>query len=390
MTERQPQIDLMKGFFVIFMILGHMGQILGRSLGLVMVAGASVLYPGVFSGFFFCFGFAVWWSYFQRPKFRRKRMLGAALGCFAAYVVSGSAYQILLAGEKPGLDLILRVSFLREIPFYSEFLLSFSAVILIAALCPALIRVTTRNARYLAISSLLCLLLAHFHANQSWPPVAGLFIGQLNSSCYPVLLYLPLFLLGAFVARHKLRYNLFAAALAFVASALFVASEFYSVPHLTPRRFPPNAIWIVGSACIVYLFLGLATISAAKAHRAAQRYLNALGQSVLYYLVLSNLVIFALAALGLKQGLNLHSGLIVYVILMAFLFFLQSIVTDYRRATEVFDRRLDQPRRVGTLSGRLADSAQDAGHGRATQEEARHSAYEEARHSAYEEARHST
>jgi divalent metal cation (Fe/Co/Zn/Cd) transporter len=199
-----------------------------------------------------------------------------------------------------------------------------------------------------------------------------------------------LFLLGAFVARHKLRYNLFAAALAFVASALFVASEFYSVPHLTPRRFPPNAIWIVGSACIVYLFLGLATISAAKAHRAAQRYLNALGQSVLYYLVLSNLVIFALAALGLKQGLNLHSGLIVYVILMAFLFFLQSIVTDYRRATEVFDRRLDQPRRVGTLSGRLADSAQDAGHGRATQEEARHSAYEEARHSAYEEARHST
>src|ERR1700728_4667655 len=107
MTERQPQIDLMKGFFVIFMILGHMGQILGRSLGLVMVAGASVLYPGVFSGFFFCFGFAVWWSYFQRPKFRRKRMLGAALGCFAAYVVSGSAYQILLAGEKPGLDLIL-------------------------------------------------------------------------------------------------------------------------------------------------------------------------------------------------------------------------------------------------------------------------------------------
>src|ERR1700734_1475735 len=111
MMQRQAQIDYMKGLFVMSMLFAHTGQLLGRSLGFGWRVYLSISDPTVFSGFFFCFGFAVWWAYFQRSVLPRKRMLIVAWKFFAAYVISGCAYQILIAGKKANLDLLMRVCF---------------------------------------------------------------------------------------------------------------------------------------------------------------------------------------------------------------------------------------------------------------------------------------
>ncbi|MGB7137602.1 MAG: acyltransferase, partial [Acidobacteriaceae bacterium] len=341
MSQRQTQIDLMKGLLVVAMIWGHVGMMLGKPDSYAWDAFFFVAAAGVFSGFFFCYGFAVWWSYFNRPVFPRQRMLSAALKCYAAYLISGCAYRILLQGQKPDVHLLLTAGLLVRIPEMSEFLLAFALIILIAALFPAMIRLATRSPRSFAAFSLVCLALTRLHVPSAWPPIVGLFLSQPKSDCFPVILYLPLFLMGAFVARHRLPYNRVAAMIAGAVFVMFCVAGVMRHRYVTPDRFPPNAVWIIGSAAIVYLFLGIG-IAARRLPRIAQNYLNATGQSVLYYLVLSNLLIFALAALGYAYRLNVLDRNLTFLFLMAVLLFLQSIVVDYKHATKA---AMEEPER---------------------------------------------
>ena len=342
-TTRLPRhldIDHMKCLFTIVMIYGHAWILLANTLsgtwynGFILIAR-----PGVFSGFLFCFGFAVWLSYFERPVFPWKKMLRSAWKCYLAYVISGCAYQFLVHGKNPDLHLLLRVSALLEIPGMSEFLLAFALMIIVSAALPQTIRFFTRTRLHFAVAAVACLLLTYFKASEGSIPAVGLFVNQKGSDCFPVLSYLPLFLLGSFFARHKVKFHWTHAIVASVGVGVFVVmSCWWPWPHFRPYRFPPNATWILGSACITYLSFGIGKL-ACKLPVQVQRFSSSIGQNVLFYLTVSNLGIFACAALARRITLNHGTLVLAAAALIWGIFFLQYIVVDYARVGQILSQQ---------------------------------------------------
>jgi hypothetical protein len=129
---------------------------------------------------------------------------------------------------------------------------------------------------------------------------------------------------------------LIAAAAGVLLYTLFIA---FALPL---NRFPPSVGWILCSAGIFFVYYGFARIVHTQFPNLVHRYLNAVGQNVLLYLLLSNLILFTSYALGLNGKLNIAETLIFYIILMLFILFMQFIVVDLNRTNQSMDREDQQ------------------------------------------------
>jgi hypothetical protein len=179
---------------------------------------------------------------------------------------------------------------------------------------------------------MICLGFTLLPAKLPYVPLISQLIGGQGFIAYPVIQYLPLFLLGIFQARHSDQFNAriyFGLAIAGV--LLYIMFIFFGNPLL---RFPPSAGWIVCSAGIFFFYAWFAHLVNAKFPSLIQKYLNAVGQNVLAYLLLSNVVLFTCYPLGLTKSLNATQTLIFFVLLMGFIFFVQFIVIDLKRTNQ--------------------------------------------------------
>jgi hypothetical protein len=336
MHERSIEIDMTKGILTTGMVLAHVVQFLHSGSNEILNWISLITNLVSFSGFFFCFGYAVWIAYLQnRAHIPWASVLKTTLKCYSAFVISGVGYLALVKSQPLSLDLIIRVCFLRLIPGYSEFLISFSLITLFACIFSKSFHAVTNNAKNLAITITVLLGFTILPKEIDIDPVIGLIIGGSKFAYFPIIQYSPLFLLGVYFARHGKSYNWRYIVLSFLAAIAFL---YATATNRHISRFPPSAAWILFSAGMVYLYYCAGYVLSKYSPFAIKIYFVHVGQNVLSYLIISSMVLFVSAALGLSHSLDFTGAAIYYVTLMIGIFFFHFIVTSFPQSHKIIDR----------------------------------------------------
>ena len=283
---RAADLDLFKTALVAGMVATHVAQLLGEGLPDWVWRFTDFINLVTFSGFLLAFGIGVG-AGGNRAKPLAERLVPAGLLLLACWL-SSLAFAMLVERTPPGIGLLVDVVTLRRLFGWSEFLASFFALYLLLAVARGLLVRIATDAVALGLAIALAIASTWIEMNQGWPATATI-VGTRNFASFPLLAYLPWFLIGVRLgaAGGRVPAGWWLAALA--ATSAF-ALHLWQTGAL-PGRFPPTALWVMGAA------LPLAAYWAA-CRRIAQRTTPPWpvllpGRYVLRFLVLSNLAIFA-------------------------------------------------------------------------------------------------
>lgn len=280
--RRSDGLDLFKAMLVVGMVAIHVFQLLGRSLPVWVNPLSDAINLITFSGFLLALGIGVGLSR-DRPRGRAERLVPALLLLGACWL-SSFAFALLVDRARLTPDLVVDVLSLRRLFGWSEFLASFFMLYLLLALGRGwIVRMATDNlcfALSLALSFLSTWVRVDGHI-----PLAATLVGTADFASFPILPYLPWFLLGIRIGRDGGQISPILWAVGFGCTGLFLL-----VLHQTgrlPDRFPPSALWVAGPALVLFLYWGLAS------RLTIPRVILGPGRHVLSFLLLSNLIIFA-------------------------------------------------------------------------------------------------
>lgn len=322
-------IDVMKAILVIGMVVDHALILLADNPTRTMTDEFKKTIDLVsFSAFLFCFGYASWLAYFSKaPSLRR--VLPSALRPLIAYFISAFFYTLFVERAYGSEDL-LSILLLRELAPFSEFLLAFSLILILGFLLrKPLARLLENQRLFFTVTGLLLLTPLIPNSWVQWPSLS-LFIGSPKdvASSFPVLQYFPLYLMGMYFARYEIKPNVW---IGLAGIAAFYLCKFFNV---TVTRFPPNMIFVIGS-----MFFTLTWYAAARAVAQwplARKWLASIGVNSLFYLLASNILIFAFRGALPKLGgaMNLKITLEVSFGILATIYFFTRLVRQQPSATE--------------------------------------------------------
>lgn len=300
--KRSRAIDYEKGIIVAFMVLCHVLQFFGKPEAhpeqeVIMLIVNFMAFPT----FVFAYGRSTAAAYLSRSwKAAAPRMLKSALRSYAAFVISGVSYLVLCAGNEFSDEIVLDVLTFEAVPGWSEFLAAFAAFGLVATVLFPLMKKMAQNGRVTLIVSALCFAGVLVPYRLIGDNRLGLLIGTRKYSCFPVMQYMPFFLAGLYAGvngwpKRKSWLTMPAAA--------SVLAGVYLIVFGTPRRFPPSLMWLLlPCLLIVLLDLGAEWINrAAEGRRWMETVMSPIafmGMNSLFYLLVSNIVIFAVSRMG--------------------------------------------------------------------------------------------
>lgn len=323
--KRNQEIDIMKGLLTLMMILCHCIQFFGYENKGVEKILVSFVNLTTFSGFLFCFGYVCSLAYYQGELKRAVLRMGrAVLRLWIAFAISGLGYVALVEHKIFRKDLILSILTLQNYPGWSEFLASFAAVMLVGIiLFPLMKRMNFWMLLVIALAGALGCFLPYDKITNPW---LALFVGSTNYTTFPVLQYGVYFAAGVWMANRKKRLDW----------KIFLWSAAYSLPCIwffwkngcLPGRFPPTALFIGGGALGVFLYALIAgglrkTCGMSVLGKPAEG-LSLIGRNSLYCLLMSNLLIFAVAGSKFSFRSNDYAyGF--YLVLLAILFYFNRI-----------------------------------------------------------------
>ena len=317
---RITYLDTTKGILVLAMILTHIIVFFGVDDPLMKLfsdGGGLVS----FSGFLFCFGYGSYLAYLRKEKTPKARMLENSVKILIAFYISGISYRFLVDNS---IDLygIIKVVLLFDIPGYSEFLLSFFITILLSAVFAKQFRMIVTNKVYLALAITISLSFTYIPYSLIKIPQVGLLLGTTDYAAFPVVQYIPLFLIGSYFAFKRIELNW-----SVVLISVFLLIEFAVFSWLKgamPSRFPPSAMWIAGSFGLVYACYGLGYFL--DRIPIVARVLRAIGANVLYWLLASNIAIFSLTLSVKKNSLSILGVIIAFVVMVAIIYYMATII----------------------------------------------------------------
>lgn len=288
-ASRDPSLDLLKTMLVGGMISAHVIQLVTRRPGPWAVAWSDLVNLVTFSGFMLAFGLGLGLtagSARPRPLADRLRTAWRVL-----LAVWASSFGFLLLVEREALTgrLALDVLTTRVLFGWSEFLTSFLVLyLLIAVARPWLVAAGARG-EWLVVASALSLASTMVATDRLWPLVGGL-VGHRQYPNFPLLAYLPWFLVGVHLGARRRPLGAADLALGLVATGTFALAWWRQ--GWMPERFPPSVPWILGPGLVLALYLGLVERVAPRIPR--PDIVLAAGRHVLASLVVSNLAIFAI------------------------------------------------------------------------------------------------
>lgn len=314
--QRDQAIDIFKGMLVLGMVYCHVLQFFSDTQ---LFASASYWIEAMnlitFSGFVFSFGYASQLAYYSKPLQRAApRMAVAALKTLIAFYMSGLAYRIYIDGRAISWSTLKPIILLDDMPGWSEFLISFTYLTLVGL-------ILFKPLKWLVERRRIALLTAAALLAATWMPYGSIHVTQLGPlvgtrdfASFPVLQYFPYYLTGMLFARYRIGWDWRVLTASAAATGLFVWR--WLQEDALPERFPPSIWWIIGAAFLLYLYYLIA--------RYVGRYMmvsapiEAMGRNVLWFLIMSNLLIFSLKS---RHGDLLFSpleGFIMTVLLLAF------------------------------------------------------------------------
>lgn len=269
---------------VVGMVAIHVFQLLGRS----MPAWVDRLAEGInlitFSGFLLAMGMGVGMGS-ERERGFLERLRPVVLLLLAAWI-SAFAFALLVDRTPLTWGLALDVLSFRRLFGWSEFLASFFMLYLLLALFrPLILRMALDP---LAFGLAVALSFAStWIVVDLWLPASATLMGTTLFASFPLLPYLPWFLVGIRLGRSGVKLGWAHWALAALCSGPF-AFQVQQTGAL-PGRFPPTVLWVIGPAMVLALYWVLARLLAAR----MPKMLLLPGRHVLSYLLVSNLLIFS-------------------------------------------------------------------------------------------------
>ncbi len=296
MKTRVREIDIMKGLLVLAMILCHCIQFFGDESAGLQKYLADFINLTTFSGFLFCFGYVCELIYYQK-SFRKAavKMGKNAVRMLFAFYISGIAYIAFAQRKSFSFERIYRVLLLWEYPGWSEFLASFAAVLAVGiVLYPLMKRMNGKVFLGITVVSLVGCFLPY---EQIHNPYLALLAGSKDYITFPVLQYGVFFAAGVWFCKKKTSWDGKTLAAAVLAGTAF--GIYYVSSGSLPGRFPPGILFICGGIAGVYLYrlLSLTLKMAAEKSQIINRAVSAIeniGMNSLFYLLMSNLLIFAM------------------------------------------------------------------------------------------------
>lgn len=293
--NRDITLDLMKSLLVIGMITAHVVQLCYVG-GSKLVALFSLFINVVtFSSFMFCFGCASWLAYFR--KYQEKAQIKGKLfrnfiRLLICFYISGYGFLWLVDSDF-SLSTAAKVLVLWKIPGYSEFLLSFAFLNIVIYGLYRIIRSTIVNKYKMGGVIFFSLLSTFMPYGLIIIPVLGVFVGSTKFACFPILQYFPFFLVGLYCQR----FGKFGSKKLWLLACLSTLSSFIYILFTCqiPVRFPPSLFWILWASAFTLLYYQISSVMGGWMKNSRCRILaDVFGAYTLDYLVISNLMIFAL------------------------------------------------------------------------------------------------
>ncbi len=324
-ASRQVWLDFFKGILVFIMVLAHCIQFFGDESKPIQGAVSKLANLTTFSGFFFAFGAANAVAYLRKPAKQACYKIAMSFWRYLfAYYVSAFAFSIYVGGSFLLPRTIHNIINLRVLMGYSEFLLAFAAMqLVVLVLFPLWRRMKQRHYALLAIISILGTL---FPYRQNEEPVIGLFLGSEKFYSFPVLPYLLYFIAGMWYFNYVRDFSagkkrMIAAGTVF----LSIPCGLYIVNHQDlPERFPPGLLFLFGAAFVILLYTCLCRkLEQLCGHSGILRRvllpLQIMGENSLLFLLLSNMVIFALKGKAFyKQSMGFVIGIFIIILYLCF------------------------------------------------------------------------
>jgi hypothetical protein len=324
MKQRDETIDILKGMLVFGMILAHVSELISSYDAFPMKRLWLCASLVTFSGFVFSFGYACQLAYFSKPlKTAYRRMLATALKPLIAFYISG-IYWRAFVDKQLDLATVTNVLLLNDIPPFSEFLVAFSLIILVSLALFIPIQKVTDSKKYFWSVFILLLLTTFFPYELVHEPHLALLVGTTRFPCYPVLQYFSIYLLGIYFAKHQIYREHKIAIASTIGIICFMLFYFWN--HITPPRFPPSLLWILGSLFFVYGYYLIARKLSRWQFLAEP--LSYWGRNVLFYLLISNLAIFTFRGAYEQISLSLLVSLGITLLILGATNFLTSIVSS--------------------------------------------------------------
>lgn len=295
---------------VVGMVATHVIQLVSSSLPGWTDRFADFINLVTFSGFLLAMGIGLGLSRGRaRPLWSRLRPVLLLL--LAAYV-SSFAFALLVDRLPLTTTLVLDVLTMRRLFGWSEFLATFFVLYALVAVARPLLLAIATNPWLLALATVLCFGSTWLVMDQGWPLTATL-IGTTNFASFPLLPYLPWFLVGIALGRAGGRLTIWHWLGAVAASGWLVWSLWQT--GQLPGRFPPTILWIIGPALALLVYLMIA--KAITSRLTVQGWLTVPGRHVLSFLLVSNLMLFTLRNLLGRPVLNVWTWLAATVAVLA-------------------------------------------------------------------------
>lgn len=325
---RARRIDILKGILTLQMILAHCIQFyvdLGRDQTALYLS--EYINLTTFSGFLFCFGYASGLSYFGKEwREAAGRLLRNALRLLCGFYVSSFCYVIFVERIPLRLDLALEILLLKRLAGWSEFLFSFALIMLLECiLFPLFTEKCKWGLPVMAVISILTCLLPHREAGS----IIGSLIGGMGGTYFPVIPYGLYLLAGIWFSRKQMGFRKLIFALA-CSGTIWHTIDYVWISGGQPSRFPLSFSYLVGAALFVYLYYLLA-MAIERKEILPVRYLADVGKNSLFYLLLSNLVVFSVTATKFyRKEMKYSIGL--FFIILFLLWYLQGLCKGRERS----------------------------------------------------------
>lgn len=323
------KMDVYKGLLVFGMILCHVLQFF-VDLSVDRTADYITWYINsvTFSGFVFSFGYTGYIAYFSR-RFSQVyiKMLFVFTKLLIAFYISGIAFRVFVSNQRISYDMVINIFVLNDIPGWSEFILSFALYIIVGIVLfkPIKNLIEKKKIFWFVTGSLL---LTTFIPYESVPTTQlGLIVGSTEFAAFPVIQYMPFYLMGIYFKRHEVGFDWVYLMLSVILSGVGIIYMGFN-GFVLPNRFPPNVFWIILPCAPLYLYMFIS--KALLGVTWVRRKLIRMGQNSIVYLLLSNIIVFAVDGTKGISNLTYLTGILANILLIGIITYLLSMCRDVK------------------------------------------------------------
>lgn len=295
--SRAVYLDVFKTILIFIMVTAHVIQVLDLERSTVEGFVSLFANASTFHGFFFAFGIGV---AINPKKVSKLHNWGKPLTFYVSYILMAFAYFFLVDHKSITLSALSHALQIKILLAYSEPLASFFVLSVIIALFKKQI-LAYASLPLLLFSFMISAILSFFPPDISPVPLLPTLIGYRFGCTFPVVQYFPWFILGILYAKKRFALDWNTGLCAFALSA---TTAFYSfLSGGLPTRDPPQLLWIIGPALILFCYLLIAQHVAP--YLTKRPWLAHAGKNALYYYVGSSLLIFCIEALTGKLDFSI-------------------------------------------------------------------------------------